>query len=153
VTTETHITKDDSWTATLLKVNSLTVGIPAEHVLTVSEWIDPTPLPFGPPTVFGIVSIQGRMFTVINLGLILGPDVALDQPRQFVALHGDEQLAIAATSANEVVDIKTAQITRETESTLLHGKIQVDGREVLLLDVDSLFAGVIRGRERRKRRL
>ena len=153
MTTETHILEDESWTVTLLNVNSQTVAVPTEDILTVSDWIDPTPLPFGPATVFGIVSIQGRMFTVVNLGLVFDEDAAADHPRQIVALNGDEQLAIAVDSANEVVEFKTAQIIRQTESALIRGKVHVNGREVSLLDVNALFAGVIRGRERRKRRL
>ncbi len=150
--TETHILEDDSWTVTLLNVNSQTVAVPTEQILTVSDWIEPTPLPFGPATVIGIVSIQGRMFTVVNLGLILDLDTPHENPLYIVALHGDEQLAIAVASANDVVEIKTNDIASERESTLIRGKTQVNGREVLLIDVDALFAGVIRGRERRKRR-
>jgi len=38
-------------------------------------------------------------------------------------------------------------------SRLVRGKIQLDGQEVSLLNVDTLFAVAIRGRERRRRRM
>jgi len=137
----------------LLGVNAITLGVLEEQVLTSIEWTDPTPLPFGPASVCGVVSIQGRMFTVVDVGLILGSQTGIQEPRFIVALRGDEQLALAVTEANDIVEIDPKEITPEAESTLVRGKIQLDGKEISLLDIDALFAGVIRGRERRKRRL
>ncbi|PYS68606.1 MAG: hypothetical protein DMF69_19685 [Acidobacteria bacterium] len=61
----------------LLQVNSITIGVPEEQVLIVADWYQPTPLPFAPKSVFGVASIQGRMFTVVDVGLILDSETSL----------------------------------------------------------------------------
>ena len=93
------------------------------------------------------------MFTVVDVGLILDSETSLQGERMIVALHGDEQLALAVNSAKDSVEIDESKITSEDESTVIRGRVQLDGKDILLLDVDALFAGVIRGKERRRRRL
>jgi chemotaxis signal transduction protein len=70
-----------------------------------------------------------------------------------VALRGDEQLALAVDEILETVSVKRDEVVNGTEKDLIQGTIRLNGDQVWLLDVDSLFAGVIRGRERRRRRL
>jgi len=121
-------------------------------ILEISYWTEPAPLPFAPPSVLGIVSLQGRMFTVVDAAVLLARKAAT-QNRSIVALRGDEQLALAVDETLEIVSIKPDEVVNGTEEDLIQGTIRLNGEQVLLLDVDSLFAGVIRGRERRRRRL
>jgi chemotaxis signal transduction protein len=153
VTSESQFQSNTVSRIRLLQVSSITLGVPEEQVLTLTEWNEPTPLPFAPKSVFGVASIQGRMFTVVDVGLILDAETSLHGDRMIVALNGDEQLALAVNSAKESIEIDESQVTSEGESTLIRGRVQLDGKDVLLLDVDALFAGVIRGKERRRRRL
>ena len=117
--------------------------------MSVAQWIEPTPLPFAPESVLGIVSIQGRMFTVIDLGRLTQQPAT--EPSEFiVALRGDEQLALAVSEATEVADLPVEQ---NGNSKLLHPTIGPNNREVSLLNKSMLFASVLRGRERRQRTL
>jgi len=129
------------------------MGVGEEDVLTVVEWTQPTPLPFAPVSVLGVASIQGRMFTVVDVASLLSPEVASAEFRFIVALRGDEQLALAVDEASEVEEVKLADIINDSELSSIQGNTQVRGRQVLVLDVARLFAGVIRGQERRRRRL
>lgn len=94
-----------------------------DDVLTVSDWTEPAPLPFAPASVLGVVAIEGRMFTVLDLGR--------EANAQIVAFRGNEQLALAVDAANEVTQ-------------------QVD-EELQVLNPRSLFATVMKGKERRRR--
>ena len=123
-----------------------------EEVLTVADWTEPTPLPFAPSSVLGIVSIHGRMFTVVDIDVLLEIDSTIENPRFILALRGDEQLAIAANNADQVVESDVEDKTPGSTSNLVRGTVSVNGRTVSLLEVENLFAGVIRGRERRQRR-
>ena len=136
----------------LLRVDSFTVGVPDEMILAISDWTEPTPLPFAPPSVLGIVSMHGRMFTVVDAAVLLARNAAT-QSRSIVALRGDEQLALAVDETLETVSVKPDEVVNGTEKDLIQRTIRLNGEQVLLLDVDSLFAVVIRGRERRRRRL
>ena len=110
-----------------LKIGSKRVGVLQDDVFTVTGWSEPTPLPFAPDSVLGIVAIESRMFTVLDLGNHLGSDPAT-QRRQIVALRGDEQLALAVDS------------------------FEIAQTDVELLDLSTLFATVMSGQERRRRR-
>ena len=136
----------------MFRVDSLTLGLPDEMILAISEWTEPAPLPFAPPSVLGIVSTHGRMFTVVDAAVLLARRTAT-QSRSIVALRGDEQLALAVDELLETVSVKPGEVMSETETDLIQGTIRLNGKQVLLLDVNSLFAGIIRGRERRRRRL
>jgi chemotaxis signal transduction protein len=135
----------------LLQVDSLTIGLREDAVLKVIDWTTPTPLPFSPSTVLGIVSAQGRMFTVIDLRILLDNDAQPRSGKQIVALRGAEQLALAVDDSNSMTEF--SEVTDDNVSAPFAGKVQVEGHEVLLLNTDTLFAEVIRGRERRRRRL
>jgi len=135
-----------------MRVESLTLGVPDEMILEISDWTEPAPLPFAPPSVLGIVSLQGRMFTVVDAAVLLARKAAT-QGRSIVALRGDEQLALAVDESLEVISINPDDVVNETDRELIQGTLRLNGKQVLLLDIDSLFAGIIRGRERRRRRL
>jgi len=135
-----------------MRVESLTLGVPDEMILEISDWTEPAPLPFAPPSVLGIVSLQGRMFTVVDAAVLLARKAAT-QGRSIVALRGDEQLALAVDESLEVISINPDDVVNETDRELIQGTLRLNGKQVLLLEIDSLFAGIIRGRERRRRRL
>lgn len=139
-------------TLRVFEVTSQVLAVREEEVLTVADWTEPTPLPFAPSSVLGIVSIHGRMFTVVDIDVLLEIDSTIENPRFILALRGDEQLAIAANNADQVVESDVEDKTPGSNSNLVRGTVSVNGRTVSLLEVENLFAGVIRGRERRQRR-
>jgi chemotaxis signal transduction protein len=133
-------------------VNSQVLAVREEEVLTVADWTEPTPLPFAPSSVLGIASIHGRMFTVVDMDVLLETESTIEKPGFILALRGDEQLAIAAKNADQIVESDVEVETQESTSNLVRGTFSVNGRTASLLEVENLFAGVIRGRERRQRR-
>jgi len=152
VTTEHDISTNERARLRLLQVDKQTIALRDGEVLTVVEWTEPTPLPFAPASVLGVVSVQGRMFTVLDLGLLLDNEATEKDYRFIVALRGDEQLALAVADSKSV-ETRTEEIKLDSVSSLVRGKLQLDGQEVSVLNVDTLFAVAIRGRERRRRRL
>lgn len=110
-----------------LQIGSKRVGVFEDDVFTVAEWSEPTPLPFAPEAVLGVVAIESRIFTVLDLGTHRGSGPPT-QRKQIVALRGDEQLALAVDS------------------------VQIAHDDVQLLDLSTLFATVMKGQERRRRR-
>jgi len=133
---------------------SLVLAVREEDVLTVADWTEPARLPFAPASVLGIVSIQGRMFTVVDIDVLLETHThsTRENPGFILALRGDEQLAIAAYNADQIVECGVEDLTQESNSGLIRGTFSLNGRTVSLLEVENLFAGIIRGRERRQRR-
>jgi len=140
----------------LVELDSLMLAVPQDRVTTIVSWSEPAPLPFAPKSVLGIVCIEGRMFTVINAGLLLNApsNGGSAEKGLLIALTGDEQLALAVDKDDGVIEVTADAINAPTSSTpsLISGILENKGRQILILDVDQLFPSAIRGRERRRRR-
>jgi chemotaxis signal transduction protein len=135
-------------------------GIFAEQISAIVEWQEPAPLPNAPSSVLGVVSIQGRMLTVLDLAKLSGGEAVLsDTPlKLLIALRGDEQLALAIEALGEIVllagneSMTDSIIERETVITPLLGVWQRADAEIKILNLNGLFPAAIQGRERRQRR-
>jgi chemotaxis signal transduction protein len=137
----------------LLRANTLTLAVRESDVLSVLDWTEPTPLPFAPASVLGVVSVEGRMVTVLDVALLLENEVTNRNYELIVALRGGEQLALAVDESNDVIEIKANEIVSDSPSDLISGGLQFGQSAYSILNVEKLFAAVIRGRERRRRRL
>jgi chemotaxis signal transduction protein len=133
-------------------VGSIAIALPEEKVLTIIEWREPTPLPFAPEPVLGIVCIQGRMLTLLDTAKLLNIDSSTR--KSIVALRGKEQLALTIDRALETFSVSPADIELPPESSpALIKRVIAYGHERLhLLALNKLFAAATQGHERRRRR-
>ena len=140
----------------LFRVGPLQFGVFEEELATIAGWREPTPLPHSPESVLGVVSIQGRMLTVMDLARLSGSDTAItdESYRQIIALRGDEQLAVAASALGETVDFSPSDAGVRTNGNerFVSCVFSAPGADARLLNVSELFAAALRGRERRRRR-
>jgi chemotaxis signal transduction protein len=140
----------------IFRAASLLCGIFENEIATVAPWREPTPLPQAPQTVLGVVSIQGRMLTVLNLATLLDSNTGpADRTYQHIlALRGDEQLALAIDAVAETIEIGADVLDGQQQNGggLVLGVINHSGTEITILNVKELFPSAIQGRERRRRR-
>ena len=157
---EQHLPRGASRKLQLVQAGQNQFGIFAEQISAIVEWQEPAPLPHAPSSVLGVVSIQGRMLTVLDLAkLSSGEAVLSDTPRKLlIALRGDEQLALAIEALGEIVQLTgnesmTDSITKqESVTTPVLGVWQRADAEIKILNLNGLFPAAIQGRERRQRR-
>ncbi len=140
----------------LLSVGPLVLGIFEDEIATIAEWRRPTPLPHAPPEVLGVVSIQGRMLTVLDpLSLFGETTTPLGfPPGILVALRGDEQIALAIETKGETLDLATEDIQPPSEPTIkaVGGTFNFSDQLVNVIQVEGLFPAAHRRRERSRRR-
>ena len=120
-----------------------------DEVMTIADWREPAVLPHAPAAVLGVVSIQGRTLTVLDLSQLLEQPRLSQGPSHILALRGDEQLALAINEPGETIAFAAAP---EANGKPISGVINYDGDEISVLNVRELFATAIQGRERRRRR-
>ena len=149
---------EDRRSLQLLRSGSLQFCVFEEAIATIADWREPTPLPHAPAAVLGVVSIQGRMLTVLDLRALLGEmagESASSAPRFIMALRGDEQLALAIEDKSGTLELVAQDILPPsgTAGPMVLGEVHHDGQQIGVLDVKQLFHMAIRGRERRRRRL
>ena len=123
-----------------------------DEIATIAEWRRPTPLPNATPAVAGVVSIQGRMLTVLDPAILLDePDDESGSPTFLAALRGDEQLALIIDAKEGPLAIHLERQDKQANGAT-QGFIKHQEELIRVLDVKKLFALAIRGRERRQRR-
>ena len=139
----------------LFTVDSLQLAVSEELITSAVDWAEPTPLPFGPKAVLGVVCIQGRMFTVVDLVKLLRPERDTQStPQLIMALRGDEQLALAVDTAEHLIELRATSLQSidEDTSNLLPAPFSHEEKDWQVLNVDELFNSLVQGRERRRRR-
>jgi purine-binding chemotaxis protein CheW len=143
-------------TLQLFRTGSVEFGVFADDIAAIAGWRQPTPLPQAPKSVLGVVSIQGRMLTVLDLATLTGGEIASNnaQAQHLIALRGDEQLALAVETLGETIEIaeNDLNLKRENGESLVLGVLHRKGTEINILNAGELFQIAIRGRERRRRR-
>jgi purine-binding chemotaxis protein CheW len=144
---------EESRTLRLIRAGTVVLGVFEDEVAATAPWRAPTPLPDAPPAILGVVSLEGRMLTVLDSLKLLGrPDEFV--PRQILGLRGEEQLALAVEDASESLEVKIDELIAPEQSDVspVAGIIGHQGSNVLVLDTERLFVAAFQGRERRRRR-
>lgn len=140
----------------ILSTGPLVLGVFEDEITTIAEWRRPTPLPHAPAAVLGVVSIQGRMLTVLDPIVLFTeePTQAEFPTRLLVALNGDEQIALAIESKGELLDLAMKDIQPATNpgNRAAGGIFPYGNLLVNVIQVKGLFPLALRGRERRHRR-
>ncbi|PWT94405.1 MAG: hypothetical protein C5B55_02800 [Blastocatellia bacterium] len=140
----------------LVRVDSMQFAIDDEQITTFVDWHEPTPLPFAPKALIGVVCIQGRMFTVLDLIKMLHPEQTdtLSSSSYIVALRGDEQLALAVNSIGEPIEVLLSHIRsmEPVPNELVRETLEHEQSDWQVIEVDQLFNSLVQGKERRRRR-
>ena len=148
----------------LVGAGSSQFGIFAEEISAIVSWREPTSLPDAPAAVLGVVSIQGRMLTVLDLATLPVHEAQLTNDglsrtrEHIIALRGPEQLALAIETVGEVVQLTPGEAGAEplarqgNVTTPVLATLQRDGAEIKILNLKGLFPTAIQGRQRRQRR-
>src|SRR6267378_1963815 len=134
----------------LFRSGAFHFGILANDIAAIVAWREPTPLPHAAKSVLGVVSVHGRMLTVLDLATLTGHEaVSSDAPAQhLIALRGDEQLALAIETLGETIEIAEDDFNakRETLEPLVLGVLDREGAETTILNPKELFPTAIQGR-------
>lgn len=130
-----------------------------DQIAIITQWREPAPLPHAPESVLGVVGIQGRMLTVLDLAHMAARDVGTELPkannqqRHILALRGDEQLALAIDELGETIETPDHILDiKSHRDGLVLAVFKLGETEISIIDVKQLFPTAIQGRERRRRR-
>jgi chemotaxis signal transduction protein len=154
----THAAARETRGLFVLTAGGQAFAVRAEDAEGVAEGLAPAPLPHAPAAVLGVVSVRGRMRTLLYAPALVAETQAPEAvttatPRFVVALRGDEQLALAADSVEGVVTFDADSFSPpDSHDSPLTATLEHEGRRVQLLDASRLFEAAMRGTERRRPR-
>jgi purine-binding chemotaxis protein CheW len=143
-------------TLQLLRAGTQRFAVFTDQIAAIAAWREPTPLPHAPKAVLGVVALEGRMLTVLELAqLSTRPaDQQAGPCAQLVALRGDEQLALAVTAVAETIELNATELAalETSDSEFPLGVLERNGEQISIVNTKELFLTALRGRERRQRR-
>src|SRR6185312_11163900 len=121
-----HSSQSSARKLQLVRAGSSQFGIFSDEIAAIVPWQEPAPLPHSPKSVRGVVSVEGRMLTVLDLtSLTTGEASANGEPDTLIALRGDEQLALAVGEVGEVIDVAAEELVSvETAGSIVMGSLQ-----------------------------
>lgn len=145
----------------VMRAGAHAFGVFADEVESVNGGLRPTPLPFAPPAVLGVVSVRGWMRTLLDPPALLGDRQSQsEQPAEeappvvVVALHGDEQLALAVERVERIILARAVDLLPPDQpDSPVRGILQEEDARIIVLDPAKIFAAATRGTERRRQRL
>jgi chemotaxis signal transduction protein len=131
-------------------------ALPESAVERIAERLTPARLPFAPPAVAGVVSAQGRIFTIIDPRALF-EDQSLETPTPIpllIIIRNDEQLALYADSLEQNSSFLPAEISPadSKQNPAIAGVVNRGDQKIFLLDPRHLFSGATDKLERRRRR-
>ena len=142
----------------IVRAGERSIGVFAEEVAGVERGRIATPLPHAPSAVLGVVSVRGRILTLLDPLALLGEhrvDASVQtMPAFILALRGEEQLALAVDSSERLREIFMDEIKppEGAEAGIAHGTFQDGEMHVVILDIARLFAAAVEGMEPRRRK-
>jgi chemotaxis signal transduction protein len=144
--------------ALLMRAGGLAFAVYADECEGLTPWAEPAPLPHAPAAVLGVVSVRGRMRTVLDPARLFETLGRAPQPRpekytHIASLAGDEQLALASEAAARVtLDSRDLSPAHDAASLPARATFSNAGEIVYLLDPARLFDAAMTGTERRRHR-
>jgi purine-binding chemotaxis protein CheW len=122
-------------------------GVPITQVQEIRKWSKLTPLPNSPPHVKGVLNLRGTIVPVVDMRLRFSlEEKARDAFTVIVVVNVGNRLAglvvdtvsdVLQVSANERCTL--AEFEGQANRAFIEGLAQVDGRLLILLDVERLL--------------
>ena len=124
-----------------LRLGAERYALAVEHVLEITTYSPPTPLPGARPDLLGLVPLRGRVLPVYDAAGILGASGAASPERIVVVVDGATRAGVAVDEVSEVGPLPPAEAADEP---LLSGTVLHDGRAIGVIDACALLAELAR---------
>jgi len=130
-------------------------GVEILRVQEIKGWDHVTRVPYAPPYVLGVMNLRGMIVPVIDLRTRLNLEKRnFDSSTVVIVVRvrssrGDKTVGIVVDAVSEVYSVLAEAIKPVPElgsianGSCVRGIATVDGKMVMLLDVDSLLAGCV----------
>ncbi len=124
-----------------LRVGAERYALAVEHVLEVTTFSPPTPLPGARPDLLGLVPLRGRVLPVYDAAGILGAAGERSPARIVVIVDGATRAGVAV---DEVSEVGPLPAPAPADEPFLSGMVLHEGCAVGVVDAPALLAELAR---------
>lgn len=132
-----------------------TYGVPVIKVRKILQCITITPVPYAPAYIKGVMNLHGKIIPVMDVRVRFGREEAQINGRSCIVVvqmtlpsRASVLLGLIVDAVEEVIHVtdedieETPEFGTAIDTSYLDGIIKVDGRVVLLLEVDRMLGDV-----------
>ena len=150
--------RDDQPQFLEVEIGGQAFGIPVLLIREVLGPRKPSLMPLAPPSVGGILNLRGRIVTAIDSRARLGlPSAPIDQAAgNVIVTHGGELYSLTVDAVGAVLTGERTQLEPNPPThdprwrEVADGVYRLDGRLMILLDVDRFLAAASSGEPHRR---
>jgi len=121
-------------------------GVDIKNVSSISEYVEITKIPTADALIEGVINLRGEIIPVVSLKRKFNfPDAAADsETRIIIYKSGKNVVGFLVDEASQVINLDTADIEatpdiiRAADREYIEGIGKIDGRIILLLDLDRM---------------
>jgi purine-binding chemotaxis protein CheW len=125
-------------------------GIEVEKVHEVTSIAEITPVPLCPPMVRGLINLRGRIVTAVDLRRCLQRDERSNgtRPIHLIVYTDDGLASFLVDQVDDVMEVDDVTFESPPETLdeccreLIRGTYKLDGRLLLVLDVEAIMNGI-----------
>jgi chemotaxis signal transduction protein len=115
-------------------------AVAVEHVCSVLDIGELTPVPGSPDSVLGLRNLNGEILSAFDLAKILGIERDGRPQRLLVCEYQGQQAAFAVDTVLDVGPVSGT--VQESDSSQLDGSMVIDGAMVGVLTIGALFESI-----------
>ena len=132
-------------------------GVNIQKVQEIKGWDTVTRVPYSPSYVLGVINLRGSIVPVIDLRIRFGLErIAHDATTVIIVVHvpgerGERTVGMVVDAVSDVHDIAAEAIRQppdalgSVERVFVRGLACLDGKMLILLDVDGLVLASVSG--------
>lgn len=137
----------------VFRLGSEEYGIAIDRVESIIHYQDPTPVPYAPESMSGVINLRGRIVPVVDLAtrFELPPSERGPQSRIVIAQLDGQLIGLVVDAATEVLNLDPSSTEPPPEALAspamreaILGVARVDDRLIVLLKVDNVVPSVDR---------
>lgn len=126
-------------------------GVDIQKVQEIRSYEPPTRVPGAPAFVKGVVNLRGVIVPIVDLRMKLGCEQAEYNAFTVVIVLAVHQrvVGVVVDSVSDVIDLELAaikpppELTETADTSFIIGIAGVDGRMLMLVDMDCLLGGAL----------
>jgi Chemotaxis signal transduction protein len=126
----------------LFRVGEVNYAVSTADVREIVTGISLYTVPFVPRWIRGVLNRHGEPYTVLDIGVLAGGE-PLQADSCILLNRADDQIAVLIQSVVEFVEADPLDMHRisspDEETAWFSGSLAVDGREVMILDIDRIL--------------
>ncbi len=137
---------DNTKQIVVINLGEVQYGFPIEEVNEIIKYIPPTKVPNAPSYSEGVISIRGKVHSVIDLGTFLGMEKKQTDKNTKIIIASEQSVGLIVDDVSKIVKPKDEEIDTNINLPTFFNNyyisyvLKIDGSLIFVLDMSSILS-------------